>query len=113
MPDNDKSASSNQVQVRFDATSALYSAQFVTNVTQDEVVINFSSGVIQDPESGENLLPIHTRIAMTREGARRLLAVLKQSLEAPGIGGASARVGVKRPALKGEGAPAGFPRVLD
>lgn len=111
---NDNKPGGNQVKLRFDQTSALYSAQFVTNVTQDEVVINFSSGVLADPVSGENVLPIHTRIAMTREGARRLLSVLKQSLEAPGVGGASARAAVKsRGPGKAGVTAAGFPRVVD
>lgn len=113
MSSNDKPGNS-QVKLRFDQTSALYSAQFVTNVTQDEVVINFSSGVIADPQSGENVLPIHSRIAMTRDGAKRLLSVLKQTLEAPGVGGASARAAVRsRNGARTTATTAGFPRVVD
>ena len=104
-----------QVKLRFDQTSALYAAQFVTNITPDEVVINFSSGVVADPASGENVLPIHSRIAMTRDGAKRLLTVLKQSLEAPGVGGASARAAVRSRAggKTAAATPAGFPRAVD
>lgn len=112
---SERSSNNKQVKLRFDETSALYAAQFVTNITPDEVVINFSSGVVADPANGENLLPIHTRIAMTREGAKRLLTVLKQSLEAPGVGGASARTTVRSQAAgKAAALPAaGFPRSSD
>jgi len=105
-------SSSKQVKLRFDQTTALYAAQFVTNITPDEVVINFSSGVIADPTSGENVLPIHSRIAMTRESAKRLLTVLRQSLEAPGVGGASVRATARgRAPAKIAALPgAGFPK---
>lgn len=106
------------VKLRYEETRALFSGQFVTSVSSDEVLINFSSGAIADPDSGETVLPIHTRIAMSREGAKRLLAVLRQSLETPGVGGTQARAAVKSRGARAEGEGAegpasGFPRVVD
>lgn len=104
------------VKLRYEETRALFSGQFVTSVSSDEVLINFSSGTITDPDSGETVLPIHTRIAMSRDGAKRLLTVLKQSLETPGVGGAMARTAVKsRGARQGEAdsPSSGFPRIVD
>lgn len=111
-----RAAGGQSVKLRYEETRALFSGQFVTSVSADEVMINFSSGTITDPDSGETVLPIHTRIAMSRDGAKRLLTVLKQSLETPGVGGAMARTAVKsRGARKDEPAApaAGFPRVVD
>ncbi len=65
-----------QIKVRYNETSALFASQFIINTSAEDVTINFSSGPLSDPASGETILPVHTRMAMTREGARRLHAVL-------------------------------------
>ncbi len=77
------------VRVRYEETTVEYASQFLANVTADDVVINFSSGYLTDPGSGENVLPIQKRIALTHQGAQRLIAVLQQAL-------ASARERAKR-----------------
>ena len=69
-----------QVKVRYNETSALFASQFIVNTSAEDVTINFSSGPIGDPASGDTILPIHTRMAMTREGARRLHSVLSNIL---------------------------------
>ena len=65
-----------QVKVRYTDTSALFASQFMINTTTEDLTLNVSSGPIPDPASGETLLPIHTRIAMTPAAARRLYQVL-------------------------------------
>ncbi len=70
-----------QIKVRYNETSALFASQFIVNTSAEDVTINFSSGPIGDPATGETILPIHTRMAMTREGARRLHAVLSNILK--------------------------------
>ena len=67
------------VKVRYEKTSAEYAAQFVLNMSEEEIIINFSSGMMPDP-AGENHLPIHSRIAMTPNNARKLAALLNQAL---------------------------------
>ena len=68
------------VRLRYEQTSALYASQFIVNANQEDVVINFSSGYISDPASGENTLPVHTRIAMSPTGVSRLIETLAKAL---------------------------------
>jgi len=75
-----KNKTQQQIRVRYNETSALFASQFIVNTSAEDVTVNFSSGPITDPGSGETMLPVHTRIAMTREGARRLHAVLSNVL---------------------------------
>ena len=69
-----------QIKVRYNETSSLFASQFLLNTSAEDVTINFSSGPITDPAGGESVLPIHTRISMTREGAKRLHAILGKVL---------------------------------
>lgn len=70
-----------QIKVRYTETSALFASQFIINTTQEDLTLNFSSGAISDPASGESILPIHTRIAMTVGAARRLHNLLGSILK--------------------------------
>jgi len=79
-----------QIKVRYSETSALYASQFIVNTSGEDLTINFSSGPITDPASNETILPVHTRMAMTISGARRLHDVLgnilsKQTSSTSGI----------------------------
>jgi ATP-dependent protease HslVU (ClpYQ) ATPase subunit len=80
MSNQDNSTTQQQIRVRYNETSALFASQFIVNTSAEDVTINFSSGPLSDPGSGDTMLPVHTRIAMTREGARRLHAVLSNIL---------------------------------
>lgn len=71
-----------QLQLRYEQTSALYASQFVISATGEEIIINFSSGSLLDPSSGETYLPIHTRVALSATGARKLVTLLNQALSA-------------------------------
>jgi hypothetical protein len=73
---------SQQIHLRYEQTMATYASQFVLNATGEEIIINFSSGSIPDPRTGENHLPIHTRIAISTAAARRLVNLLNQALSA-------------------------------
>ena len=61
-----------QVSVQYAETSSLYGSQFLINATGEDVTIGFSSGYISTPGSKETVLPVHTRIATTLQGAKRL-----------------------------------------
>ncbi|NJO15743.1 MAG: hypothetical protein HC877_08340 [Thioploca sp.] len=74
-----------QPQLRYEQTSALYASQFVISATGEEVIINFSSGTLTEPNNGETYLPIHTRIALSVSGARKLVNLLNQALSATQI----------------------------
>lgn len=66
------------VKVRYEETQALFASQFMINASEEDIVINFSSGHISDPNTGESLLPIHTRIALTPGATIRLVNTLTQ-----------------------------------
>lgn len=80
MPQDKKETQQKTIKVRYNETSSLFASQFIINSTAEDLTINFSSGALADPGSGETILPIHTRISLTMEGARRLQGVLNQVL---------------------------------
>jgi len=67
-------------QLRYDETTAKYATQAVLNVTDDDVIINFASGLITENNNKQGILPIHTRIAMSHSNALRLAMLLNQAL---------------------------------
>ncbi len=69
-----------RIRVEYEDKKALYANQVILNGSPEELFLDFSSGPIQDPETGETLVPVHTRIAMSPAAARRLMAALQQSL---------------------------------
>ena len=78
MADNDQQAQN--FQLRYDETTAKYATQAVLNVTDDDVIINFASGLITENNNKQGILPIHTRIAMSHNNALRLAMLLNQAL---------------------------------
>ncbi len=66
------------LRVQYEELSAKFASQFVVNVGEDELILNFSSGIISEPNSNQGYLPIHTRIALSPLGARKLHALLGQ-----------------------------------
>ncbi len=87
-----------KIKVKYDEYSARYANQTVITGSTDEVFLDFSSGPVPDSGTGESLLPIHTRIAMSPAGARRLLAALQQTLKRIESNAAEAN-GVQRASL--------------
>jgi hypothetical protein len=69
-----------KIQVKYEDMTARYANQVVLTTGQEEVYLDFSSGLIPDQGQGFSTLPIHTRIAMTGGGVRRLYEVLGQLL---------------------------------
>jgi len=70
-----------KIKVKYEKYSAKYANQTVLSGSQDEVFLDFSSGPVPDSATGESLIPIHTRIAMSPAAARRLMAALQQTLK--------------------------------
>lgn len=73
-------AANRKFKVKYDDMSARYASQVILNANVDEVFLDFSSGAIADPATGEPLVPVHTRIAMSPAGAKRLADLLNQAL---------------------------------
>lgn len=65
----------NDISVRYDKSSVLYTTQFVLSPSDEEILLDFSSGLIAD-STNANTLPIHTRLAMSWSAAERLARVL-------------------------------------
>ena len=61
-----------KIQVKYEDMTARYANQVVLTTGQEEIFLDFSSGLIPDQGSGFSTLPIHTRIAMSANGIRRL-----------------------------------------
>jgi len=76
----DEKKKQQQIKVRYNETSALYASQFILNTSDEDITINFSSGPMSDPAGNETILPVHTRIAMSKQGAVRLYKILAQVL---------------------------------
>ena len=77
MPDEPKSQQV-KLQVKYEDMTARYANQIVLTTGQEEVFLDFSSGVIPDQGAGVSVLPIHTRIAMPHGALKRLHQMLTQ-----------------------------------
>lgn len=69
-----------KLKVKYETMSAQYASQCILNSTKEEILLDFSSGVVPDPDSGQPVVPVHTRIAMTMGGAMRLRNLLDKAL---------------------------------
>lgn len=79
------STETRQLRVKYDESKASYASQALVQATAEEVIIDFSSGIIQDPSGqGGAIMPIHTRIAMSHAAAQRLLGALNQTFQKKG-----------------------------
>lgn len=73
---------SRQLRIKYDESKASYASQALVQANVEEVILDFSSGILQDPNGGgAAIMPIHTRIAMSHAGAQRLLGALTQTLQ--------------------------------
>jgi len=69
------------VRVRYETTEVSFASQFIVNASAEEIVVGLSPGFVADPNSKQNLLPIHRRVAMTPGGAKRLINALSSALK--------------------------------
>jgi hypothetical protein len=79
-----------KLRIKYEETSAKYANQTILSGSTDEVFLDFSSGPVPDAATGESIVPVHTRIALSHSGARRLLAALQQTLKRIDASGAQA-----------------------
>lgn len=69
------------IKLRYEEKFAKYANQFVVNQSREELFIDFSSGPIPDPSTGQTMVPIHTRIALSYQGAQRLGDLLIKAVD--------------------------------
>ena len=70
------------IKARYEQLSAMFVNQFIINRAEDDILIGFSSGAIEEPGTKDMLLPIHTRVAMSVSSARKLVALLTRAIDA-------------------------------
>ncbi len=74
------------VRILYEETAATFANQVIVNSGRDQIILDFSTGIISDQNSGTHLLPIQKRVAMTPANAASLVntltGVLKQISEA-------------------------------
>lgn len=79
---NPAAAESRQLRIKYDESKAIYASQALVQANAEEVILDFSSGILQDPSgTSDAVMPIHTRIAMSHAGIQRLLGALTQTLQ--------------------------------
>jgi hypothetical protein len=64
------------VQILYEETAALFSNHVIVNSGRDQIILDFSTGIISDHATGRHVLPIQKRIAMTPANAVRLIQTL-------------------------------------
>ena len=69
------------LQVKYEDMTAKYANHALLNSGQEELYIEFSSGIVIDRAAGGAVMPIHTRIAMTPSGVVRLTQLLAQTVQ--------------------------------
>ncbi|BBM85279.1 DUF3467 domain-containing protein [Candidatus Uabimicrobium amorphum] len=76
-----KKQTSAPVKLSFESTDVSYCSQFSVQATTQEVFLNFAASLFPGTNPGEIVLPVHTRVAMNYVNAKRLLAVLAETVQ--------------------------------
>jgi hypothetical protein len=69
------------LQIKYEDMTARYANHVLLNTGQEELYLDFSSGIVIDRAAGVSVMPIHTRIAMTPSGVVRLWQLLGQAVQ--------------------------------
>lgn len=62
--------------LNYESLTAVFADHVVLNSTSGGLIFDFASCTVNDPGSGDATVPIHTRIAMTNNGAAQLFQLL-------------------------------------
>ena len=68
------------VSIRYDKASITHTSQFLLSPSDEELIVDLSSGLIREPRGNETL-PIHTRLSMSWSTAERLAGLLNQVVQ--------------------------------
>ena len=69
------------LQVKYEDLTARYANHVLVSTGQEELYLDFTSGIVADRQAGVSVMPIHTRIAMTPAGIVRLWQLLGQTVK--------------------------------
>ena len=69
------------LQIKYEDLTARYANHVLLNTGQEELYLDFTSGIVVDRAAGVSVMPIHTRIAMTPSGIVRLWQLLGQAVQ--------------------------------
>lgn len=69
------------LQIKYEDLTARYANHVLLNTGQEELYLDFTSGIVTDRAAGVSVMPIHTRIAMTPSGIVRLWQLLGQAVQ--------------------------------
>ena len=69
------------LQIKYEDLTARYANHVLLNTGQEELYLDFTSGIVTDRAAGVSMMPIHTRIAMTPAGVVRLWQLLGQAVQ--------------------------------
>jgi hypothetical protein len=69
------------LQIKYEDMTARYANHVLLNTGQEELYLDFTSGIVIDRAAGMSVMPIHTRIAMTPSGVVRLWQLLGQAVQ--------------------------------
>lgn len=73
---------SQDIAIRYDKTEVLYATECLANPGVEELIVEFSSGVIADSQRDNGkTLPVHTRLALPWSAVERLARMLNQVVE--------------------------------
>ena len=84
MPEDNTPAAQQQqipLQIKYEDLTARYANHVLLNTGQEELYLDFTSGIVIDRAAGVSVMPIHTRIAMTPSGVVRLAQLLSQTIQ--------------------------------
>ncbi len=72
--------------LNYETLTAVFADHVVLNATSGGLIFDFASCTVADPNSGDSTVPIHTRIAMTNNGAAQLYQLLSGVFQPQGQG---------------------------
>ncbi len=75
-PDELRAVNKPNVQILYEETGALFANQVIVNAGRDQIVLDFSTGIISDHATQRHVLPIQKRIALTPANALKLIQTL-------------------------------------
>jgi hypothetical protein len=68
--------------LKYESTTAVFADHVVLNSINGAFILDFASSMVSDPGTGQSTIPVHTRIAMTHQGAAQLLQLLSNTFAA-------------------------------
>ncbi len=67
------------VRVHYETTLVEFAHRVLIQASRDQVILSFAASPVLDPKTGNRVMPVHSRIALTPAGAVRLLQSLKEA----------------------------------